>query len=230
MKLFVALSFLAFASASSILLTKDQECDLPPECPGGCCPMAGWECCPDGLYCAPTLEDCPNQIQLTKMTDPTQCDCGPMCRDGCCPNCGWECCPGGYYCAPTLGDCPKKILLTKKAAPKQRDYGDCCYGNCDCYGTCCPGGCCYGGYDWACCPDSIYCAATLDDCPVVTKKTQFTKMAAPKECDGTPCPGGCCPNVGWYCCPDDVYCAATAADCPFAQKYLNRLAAKIKKY
>ena len=177
MKLFIALSFLAFASASSILLTKDKECDFPPECvPGGCCPYIGWECCPDNLHCAPTLEDCPKKIQLSNIDAPKQCDCcecpaGTDGPGGCCPNVGWECCPDGLWCAPTI-----------------------------------------------------------DDCPVVTKKTKLTKMAAPKQCDGTPCPGGCCPNVGWYCCPDDMYCAATAADCPFAQNYLNRLAAKIKKY
>merc|ERR1711868_288631 len=61
-------------------------------------------------------------------------------------------------------------------------------------------------------------AATAADCPFVAKKTQLSKMAAPKQCDGTPCPGGCCPNVGWYCCPDGMYCAATAADCPFVSK------------
>ena len=98
-----------------------------------------------------------------------------------------------------------------------------------CDGTPCPGGCC-PNVGWYCCPDGMYCAATAADCPFVAKKTQLSKMAAPKQCDGTPCPGGCCPNVGWYCCPDDMYCAATAADCPFAQNYLNRLAAKIKKY
>merc|ERR1711868_272179 len=59
---------------------------------------------------------------------------------------------------------------------------------------------------------------TAADCPFVAKKTQLSKMAAPKQCDGTPCPGGCCPNVGWYCCPDGMYCAATAADCPFVAK------------
>ena len=55
------------------------------------------------------------------------------------------------------------------------------------------------------------------------------QLTRDEQCDGTPCPGGCCPNVGWYCCPDGMYCAATAADCPFAQHYLNRLAAKVKK-
>ena len=166
MKYLIALSFLAFASASNIPSTKDQECDIYPECPGGCC-YGGfdWECCPGpepALNCAPTLDDCPvvtKKIQLTQIAAPKQCDCcecpaGTDGPGGCCPNVGWECCPDGLWCAPTL-----------------------------------------------------------DDCPVVTKKIQLTKMAAPKQCDdGFLCPGGCCPNVGWFCCPE-WYCAPTAEDC-----------------
>merc|ERR1719341_1352465 len=73
----------------------------------------------------------------------------------------------------------------------------------------------------------MYCAATAADCPFVAKKTQLTKMAAPKQCDGTECPAGCCPYVGWYCCPDGMYCAETAADCPFVAKktQLTKMAA-----
>ena len=111
MKLFVALSFLAFAIASNILLTKDQECDIYPECPGGCC-YGGfdWECCPGpepALNCAPTLDDCPvvtKKIQLTKIAAPKQCDDGFLCPGGCCPNVGWFCCPE-WYCAPTPEEC-----------------------------------------------------------------------------------------------------------------------------
>mmetsp|Transcript_61484 Transcript_61484/g.70503 ORF Transcript_61484/g.70503 Transcript_61484/m.70503 type:complete len:91 (+) Transcript_61484:130-402(+) len=33
-----------------------------------------------------------------------------------------------------------------------------------CDGTECPAGCC-PEYNWFCCPDNIYCAATYADCP-----------------------------------------------------------------
>merc|ERR1711872_1160011 len=79
----------------------------------------------------------------------------------------------------------------------------------DCDGTICPGGCC-PEVNWQCCPDGLYCAATLDDCPTLVKKNALIKMAAEKkDCDGTMCPGGCCPEVNWQCCPDGLYCAAT---------------------
>ena len=54
--------------ASKIAERGDNPATPPPvdncpggtECPGGCCPEAGdWFCCPDGLYCAATAEDCP---------------------------------------------------------------------------------------------------------------------------------------------------------------------------
>merc|ERR1712131_341040 len=46
------------ASASTVKLTKSEQCD-GTECPGGCCPYVGWYCCPDGMYCAATAADCP---------------------------------------------------------------------------------------------------------------------------------------------------------------------------
>ena len=106
-----------------------------------------------------------------------------------------------------------------------------------CEGTLCPNGCC-PNVGWYCC--NLGCAANPADCPIVAKKTQLSKMAAPKQCDGTPCPGGfCCPYVGWTCCPESMYCANKPADCPFvskktqvtkiAQHYLYKLAAKIKE-
>ena len=33
-----------------------------------------------------------------------------------------------------------------------------------CWGTECPGGCC-PEYDWFCCEDPMYCAATPEGCP-----------------------------------------------------------------
>ena len=221
MKYFIALAFFAVASATStsVPLTLEEQCDCGPVCPDGCCPNCGWECCPDIPYCAATLDDCPSvvkKIQLEKMAAPKQCDGdGIACPGGCCPYHGWLCCPDSMYCAPTLDDCPsvaKKIQLKKMATPKQCDMNECPAG------TDGPGGCC-PMVQWECCPDGLYCAPTLDDCPVNTKKTQLTKLAAPKQCDGDgpACPGGCCPILDGYCCPDGLYCAATADDCPFAQ-------------
>merc|ERR1711902_245244 len=45
-----------------------------------------------------------------------------------------------------------------------------------CDGTDCPAGCCVGEYDWFCCADGQYCAATEDDCPA----PKMTKMASMK--------------------------------------------------
>ena len=39
-------------------LTVVKQC-IGTECPGGCCPEVGWYCCPDGVYCAATADDCP---------------------------------------------------------------------------------------------------------------------------------------------------------------------------
>ena len=95
-----------------------------------------------------------------------------------------------------------------------------------CDGTECPAGCC-PEYNWFCCPDNMYCAATAADCPALASKS-LIKMAAKKQCDGTMCPAGCCPEYNWFCCPDNMYCAATAADCPTldAKKVLLKIAYK----
>ena len=74
-----------------------------------------------------------------------------------------------------------------------------CQWECDECLNCCPGGCC-NYIDWLCCPNQMWCAPTLDDCPPVTEKDQLTNMAAlkQKQCDGDgiACPGGCCPYLG----------------------------------
>ena len=46
-----------------------------------------------------------------------------------------------------------------------------------CDGTDCPGGCCVGGYNWFCCTDGQYCAATEDDCPA-PKMMKLASMKA----------------------------------------------------
>merc|ERR1711962_658888 len=100
-------------------------------CPGGCCPEKNWQCCPDGVYCAETMDDCPKRnlkkmlvgMAANKIND---CD-GTMCPGGCCPEKNWQCCPDGVYCAETMDDCPKRnlkkmlvgnVVLTACSVPK----------------------------------------------------------------------------------------------------------------
>merc|ERR1711976_1149474 len=159
-------------------------------------------------YCAATAADCPfvaKKTQLSKMAAPKQCD-GTPCPGGCCPNVGWYCCPDGMYCAATAADC--HLLQRRPSSQRWLPLSSVME-------------------PLALQAAAPMLAATAADCPFVAKKTQLTKMAAPKQCDGTPCPGGCCPNVGWSCCPDGRYCAATAADCPFVAKktQLSKMAA-----
>ena len=190
-----------------------EKCD-GPMCGGKCCPMEGWVCCSDNVYCADGLDACPEHprtAQLLKLTklESKQDDCpGVICPSGCCSKPGWVCCPDDVYCASVLEFCPSSAikinrlidLATKKSEVK-------------CDGPMCPGGCCpHSGF--VCCPDGQYCAATLDKCP--NKILSLVKLAARRtaQCDGTPCPGGCCPAEGWYCCPDEINCAAAAEFCP----------------
>jgi hypothetical protein len=86
-------------------------------CPTGCCPNPGWVCCPDGIYCTPTIDLCPGGRMLNKLinlaaktVDP-KCD-GPVCAGGCCPHSGYVCCPDGLYCASTLEKCPGRKVST----------------------------------------------------------------------------------------------------------------------
>merc|ERR1711990_963957 len=78
-------------------LAKSKQCG-PDEtdCPGGCCPMPNWYCCPSG-FCAETAAECPGQgafeerkAPLVKMAKIKQ--CGPeetTCPGGCCPELNW---------------------------------------------------------------------------------------------------------------------------------------------
>ena len=226
MKVFaVYFALVALTSAFKIeakktqLITRSEQCG-PDEtnCPGGCCPMPNWYCCPDsGSFCAATAADCPFEArttQLVKMGKTNQCPGGTNCPGGCCPEAHWFCCDDVTVCAATAFDCPfeaRKTQLVKMAKIKQCGPDE----------TNCPGGCCPMP-DWYCCPDASYCAATAADCPFEARKAQLMKMAKIKQCDPdeTSCPGGCCPWTNWYCCPDAYYCAATAADCPFEAKKL----------
>ena len=82
--------------------------------------------------------------------------------------------------------------------------------------TPCPAGCCPMP-GWFCCFDSVYCAATVDDCRFDAEKTQLMDLAKSTYCDDNDqllCPNGwCCPEPDWFCCPDD-WCSPTPADCP----------------
>jgi len=215
-----------------------QDCP-GTECPGGCCPNAGWFCCPGDEYCAASEEYCKKTNfakVLIAMAAPVKVqkeikqDCpGTECPGGCCPNVGWFCCPGDEYCAASEEYCKKTTIAEKMismAAPKKIVKQDC-------PGTECPGGCCPNA-GWFCCPGDEYCAASEEYC----KKADFAKilmsMAAPKkivkqDCPGTECPGGCCPNAGWFCCPGDEYCAASEEYCKkinIAEKLIGMAAPK----
>ena len=230
MKVLQCISFLAVLALSQAASIKLQEpCDGTP-CPAGCCPEYDWFCCADNMYCAATEADCPfvaAKKALIKMAAKKEpCD-GTPCPAGCCPEYDWFCCADNMYCAATEADCPfvaaKRTLIKMAAAKKVVLKKE------PCDGTPCPAGCC-PEYDWFCCADNMYCAATEADCPFVAAKKALIKMAAKKEpCDGTPCPAGCCPEYDWFCCADNMYCAATEADCPFVN-FQNKLRLMSKKF
>jgi len=151
---------------------------------------------------------------------PAACD-GTDCTGGCCiGQYNWFCCTDGPYCAATEDECPAPKMM--KLASMKAKSKKVVKGAASCDGTDCPGGCCVGEYDWFCCTDGQYCAATEDDCPA-PKMMKLASMKAKSKkvikgaasCDGTDCPTGCC--IGehdWFCCADGQYCAATEDDCP----------------
>merc|ERR1712032_769166 len=156
-------------------LAKSKQCG-PDEtdCPGGCCPMPNWFCCPDATYCAATAAECPGQgafeerkAPLVKMAKIKQCgpeetNCLATGGGGCCPEANWFCCDDVTVCAPTAADCPfesRTTQLVKTAKIKQCGPDE----------TTCPGGCCPEA-NWYCCPDAYYCAATAADCPFEARK------------------------------------------------------------
>ena len=97
----------------------NQDCD-GTVCPGGCCPNAGWFCCPGDEYCAASEEYCKKTDvakKLISMAAPKRIvkqDCeGTVCPGGCCPNAGWFCCPGDEYCAASEEYCKKTNFAQK---------------------------------------------------------------------------------------------------------------------
>jgi len=227
---------IAMAAPKRLSKETKQDCE-GTVCPGGCCPNAGWFCCPGDEYCAASEEYCKKTNyadKLIAMAAPKRqlkkvkqdCD-GTVCPGGCCPNAGWFCCPGDEYCAASEEYC-KKINFANKmvamAAPKRLSKNT----KQDCEGTVCPGGCCPNA-GWFCCPGDEYCAASEEYCKKTNIADKLISMAAAKkivkqDCEGTVCPGGCCPNAGWFCCPGDEYCAASEEYCKktnFAQKLIS---------
>ena len=105
-----------------------KQCD-GTECPGGCCPYQDWFCCPDGIYCADTEDDCDSTLakkkQMLQLTsnDATlerSDDCDLVdCKDGtCCDNPQFPtCCPEGDFCA--AADSPCDALEVVKATNKK---------------------------------------------------------------------------------------------------------------
>merc|ERR1712008_567924 len=98
-----------------------QDCE-GTVCPGGCCPNAGWFCCPGDKYCAASEEYCKKADFgkiLLSMVAPKKVvkkeakqDCeGTVCPGGCCPNAGWFCCPGDEYCAASEEYCKKQNVV-----------------------------------------------------------------------------------------------------------------------
>ena len=143
--------------------------------------------------------------------------CGPdetPCPTHCCPfGPNWYCCVDDIWlgCAPTAAECPfvaKRVSLVKMAKISQCGPDE----------TSCPNGCCPMP-GWFCCFDSVYCAATVDDCRFDAEKTQLMDLAKSTYCDDNDqllCPNGwCCPEPDWFCCPDD-WCSPTPADCPWS--------------
>ena len=143
-----------------------KQCD-GTECPGGCCPYQDWFCCPDGIYCADTEDDCDSTLakkkQIIKMASKKQCD-GTECPGGCCPYQDWFCCPDGIYCADTEDDCDSTLakkkqmlqLTSNDATLKRSD-------DCDLV-DCKDGTCCDNPQFPTCCPEGDFCAAADSPC------------------------------------------------------------------
>merc|ERR1712029_1062948 len=114
----------------SLLLSVAWACP-GPTCPGGCCPIEGYVCCNDGIYCAATQEYCPptpffgsalskvaKLEPKAKLIKDSKCS-GPTCPGGCCPEEGYVCCNDGMYCASTTEKCPEtKMDLISRILPR----------------------------------------------------------------------------------------------------------------
>jgi len=231
-----------------------KQCDGTDCGNGYCCNDADFPvCCPDGIWCGATADDCPSSIRkfLPKMaadknarqvkrSSKKQCD-GTDCGTGyCCDDPDYPvCCPDtDYYtnwCGATADDCPSSVrkFLPKMAADKRSSKKQC-------DGTDCGTGYCCDDPDYpVCCPDTDYytnwCGATADDCPSSIKKLPTMaadKRSSKKDCDGTDCGNGWCCNESDYpvCCPvaDDgtQWCADVDDDCPSSiKKFLPKMAA-----
>jgi hypothetical protein len=88
-------------------------------------------------------------------------DCaGTVCNGGCCPILDAWCCDNPFYCTSTEDgiDCPSQVTQPKFAQILKVKA--------DCSGKECPSGCCPLENDNAvCCPDSVYCADFISECP-----------------------------------------------------------------
>jgi hypothetical protein len=211
----LVVAFLAFLGFN------DQMLAICPgdECEGLCCPEANYICCEDGLYCAETMEKCPD-IKLTR----TKAICDPgytNCPHACCPLDNAICCPDGYNCAYDLIDCQTKTTFNalEKASKVEKLLKK---AKCDIGDTDCPEGCCPVSSAF-CCPDGFFCATDESNCPTLAaflglfprgeKDGKFGKILACPD-NGTQCPGGCCPISDASCCADGLYCAPTLDQCP----------------
>jgi len=198
-----------------------KQCDGTDCGNGYCCNDADYPvCCPDGLWCGATADDCPSSIKkfLTMAADKrsskkdTDCGNGWWCDDSDYP----ICCPmsddGTQWCADTDDDCPSSIKKLSAMAADKRSYKK------DCDGTDCGNGWCCNESDYpVCCPEgddgTQWCADDADDCPSSIKKF-LPKMAADKNdkeyCYGTSCVDAyyaeyCCNNAYLPLCCYDYY-------------------------
>jgi hypothetical protein len=140
-------------------------------CPDGCCPEPTWCCVPESIYCAPECWPFAASNKLMKMATKKQCGAGETaCPAGCCPEANWFCCPDNMYCAATAADCPFVAASNKLIKMTIKEQ-------CGAEEIMCPSGYCCPEVAWFCCHDSMYCAATAEDCwPFDPVQKQLRKM------------------------------------------------------
>ncbi len=155
--------FLAFVIAVAVAighpLDVDKNACPGPICPQGCCPMPGYVCCADNLYCAETAEDCPDAFRTIlsskesgfsskNLQTKSSKDSGKVLED------------------LTTG---KTQRNTERHRRKLSSSKNSRIAPEDCPGTACSRGCCPEP-SWVCCPDNLYCASATHFCP---KKSKF---------------------------------------------------------
>jgi hypothetical protein len=159
---------LAFGVAAVVghPLEVDRNACPGPICPQGCCPMPGYVCCADNLYCAETAEDCPDVLRaklaskdsrfssenLRKKSSNSLANSGKVLED-----------------VPVKTTNAKTHRSTERHRRKLMTSKNSRISPEDCPGSACSRGCCPEP-GWVCCPDNLYCASAVQFCP---KKSKF---------------------------------------------------------